>query len=87
MPPTTPAKTDDVAYTLLLTRLQSGEGDDQLPEDMQVAFAIPESEYPTLHVNVLTLKVTPVVSEIVPKAGALKAGHNLAAQVGAGAVH
>ena len=48
---------------------------------MQVIALEPVSAYPVLHVNVLTFKVTPVVAETVPKAGALKDGHDLAAQV------
>ena len=54
---------------------------------MQVIILEPASAYPVLHVNVLTLMVTPAVSETVPKVGALNDGHDLAAQIGAVADH
>ena len=54
---------------------------------MQVIVLEPVSAYPVLHVNVLTLPVTPALAETVPKLGALKDGHDLAPQVGAVADH
>ena len=47
---------------------------------MQVIVLEPVSAYPVLHVNVLTLPVTPALAETVPKLGALKDGHDLAVQ-------
>ena len=57
------------------------------PKTSQVVVLEPLSAYPVLHVNVLTLPVTLALAETVPKSGALKDGHDLAAQVGAVADH